>query len=130
MKYIKIKLAFSIVLLSTSCFATPKPKACPEVAALKSVGVQHAETSLVGWQVASDKNHFGTKEVWAFVMILAGDKSQKEAEAVAKANTKISSLVLFRGPEESNHSWECTYMIPNGDDPTIGIAAIVPAKGN
>lgn len=123
MKYIKIKLAFSLVLLSASCFATPKPETCPTVAALKSVGVRHAYTSMMGWQVASDESHFGTKEIWGFVMILIGDKSQHESEAIAKANSKISSLILANGPEESNHSWQCTYMMPSyGDDHFIGIA--------
>lgn len=132
MKYSKIKLAFLIVLLSTSCFATPKPEVCPAVAALKSVGVQHADTSLMGWQVYSDKNHFGTKQVWMFVMILGGDESPNEAAAIAKGNSKVSSLVFYGGPEKNNGTWECSYMIPNEEDHhhTIGIAVTVPEKGN
>lgn len=131
MKYIKSKLAFSIVLLSTSCFASPKPELCPTVAAIKSVGVQQADTSLLGWQVASDKNHFGTKELWQFVMIMVGDQSQSEEEVLAKANSKIGSLTLMSGPEENNRHWECTYMMPSeGDDHFIAIAATIPESAN
>jgi hypothetical protein len=128
MTNIKNQLAFAIILFSTSCFAIPKPDICPTVTALQSVGVKYAGTSMAGWQVASDKNHFSTKEVWVFLMILGGDKSPNEDAAIATGNSKISSLMLYGGPEKNNSGgWECDYMIPNEDNDhhTIGVAGTV-----
>jgi hypothetical protein len=127
MKLMKIKLAVLTILLSISCFAISKPNACPKISALKAVGVKHAETSLMGWQVYSDPNNFNTNELWAFVM-LGDDKSQSEEEAIAKANANIGSLVLYSGPDKSSRNWECTYALESTNEHIFGIAATEPCE--
>lgn len=117
-------LTFLITLFFIQpAFATTmnKPKTCPSVNALKTVGISSVSSAgRLGWIGYNTKNRYDTSEEWDF--LLFGTYAKDEAEAIKNANALISFLHHIIGPIQDHEGWVCTYATSKDSEP-IGFAA-------
>lgn len=105
--------AFSIIMMSTSVYATPAGAGkCPGVAAINAAGLSTnaIERDANGlWAVAMMKHKYDTNVTWTFVVgnIMATDA----ADAHRKATASLTSLNYVKGPYPvpNINKWACAY---------------------
>ncbi len=125
---LKLIAASAALLLSQVVIAAPdKPAACPDIDALKNVGVSAAVIERDGWVGFELKNNLSTNEEWTFATgVYSGNF---KSVALAKANANITDLVLIDGPVEDTGSpgnpWVCYYSSVN--DPEVIAVTVTPA---
>jgi len=127
MKYktLFITLSFTIAQSAFAFNAEEKPEACPSVKAIQAESVNHVvrESSRGGLIALGSDNHYGTKEVWKFGIMLYGDYDNEQAflEVSKKAVKALKPYVY--GPEKANDGhWFCMYSA----DGAIGQAITPP----
>lgn len=89
-------MSLIIAFISSPCFAGDiRANDCPAVSAIIAAGVKSAENDPkypTVWTASNVSDHFGTKYNWLFEIEFF--TALTEAEAIAKGNAALSSLVF------------------------------------
>lgn len=131
-KLLTLSIALFLVQPAFAKSDVPQPQACPSVSAIKAVGVNLAiDTGMVGWAGANLSNTYNTPEEWSFLIF--GISANDETDALAKANSAISTLTLVDGPSKTEKEWGCIYSSQasqsDGIPAYVGIAVTPPMSG-
>lgn len=116
----------ALLLVGVAQAMPPKPEKCPDVSAIKSVGVEVAERANDGtWVAGVLSNHYDTQDDWTFGMIKI--RARNEDEALKKAAKGLGSLSFQHGPMavEQYNVWACLYNTATG----YPAVTINPAQG-
>ena len=120
-KLLAIVLAACCAHTTMASAMTIAPATCPNVAAIKAVGITDIASAYIVWAGVA-KDYYGTDSLWSFMVILQDQAIVDKADALRIANTRISRLKLIRGPEQNKNEWVCYYAAPG----VIEAAAFTP----
>lgn len=93
------------------CFADmpPKPEACPQVQAIKSVGFSLSPHNDKGYYVVGQFDQYNTKETWLFAIPNIQATSDSDALSIAYKALDTLSSVSTPLAVESKNVWACMY---------------------
>lgn len=111
MKYKVLTLTLAALLSQASIAATihAKPNACPSLAAIKSIGLNNAVLTRLGW-LGYSINQFDTNAEWTFATFIDGN-FDNPVQALKQGNKDLSLLKETEGPVQGNgkDEWDCMY---------------------
>ena len=109
MKFKALALAVTMMLTQTS-FASSQEPTCPELSTIKSVGLQSARMTRLGW-LGYTTQGFGTENSWTFFTFIIGQFETPEA-ALVQGNDDLVKLSNAAGPQNPGknvNEWICYY---------------------
>jgi hypothetical protein len=126
MKFKTLLITLLLIMEQTAFALTDKPEACPSLAAIQTVGVNHViYHPREGWEVKAPKNKYGTKEEWRFT--IAFGNTLKDKDALATAKEFIAALLPTGGePVLLGGKWICHYVSTVDWERGIGWAVTPP----
>jgi len=111
-RLIKQTSSITLLLAITNIHAGNAPERCPSVSAIKQVGLQIAIPIGDSWAAGTYNQKYDTHEDWTFIFM--DIKAASNAEAFARSNAALQSLVFQAGPINSSTTWMCTYSDQQG----------------
>ncbi|MFC3909872.1 hypothetical protein ACFORL_12405 [Legionella dresdenensis] len=122
MKIKRLLITLPFIMAQTAFALNDKPEAFPSLAAIQSVGVNHAiYHPNEGWEVRGPKNRYDTKEKWQFT-IAFGD-TLKDKDALATAKEFMAALdPTYGDPISLGDKWGCYYVATVDGERGIGCA--------
>lgn len=110
---IKSMIAVGLVAMAfaSNVFASPKPSACPSVAAVAKEGFAFTLQDDDEYQayLVAQINNYNLPEQWTFVMTVPLTQATGMEDASNKASIALKSLKGTPKPQQHQQKWYCSY---------------------
>jgi len=114
------KLFILLLITLTQAAYAEKPAACPDLSAIKMIGIKHVSLSGGVWAGYILRGYYDTAYDLSFAIY--GFSAKDEPDAFKQANESITQMELIDGPIRDGEGWHCSYM-GNENNPELGAIA-------